>query len=76
MKDFPTSRSPTRSSPSEATEQVSTFASTTELRKALAGELDRSDFLGRWMAQPFLSQSVTWHGAGLLEWARTKFSDE
>jgi hypothetical protein len=51
MNDSPTRKSPIRySSSAAAKEQASAFGSVTELGKALARELDRTDILGRWMA--------------------------
>jgi hypothetical protein len=42
----------------EPKESASAFASVTELGKALARELDRTDFLGRWMAH-YLAEQIT-----------------
>jgi hypothetical protein len=64
MNDSPTSRSPTRSSPSAQGAPVSDFSSVTELGRALAGELDRTDFLGRWMAHYIAEQITAAESAG------------
>src|SRR3954447_5796444 len=64
MNDSPTGKSPTESSPSEPWKPASTFASVTELGKALAGELERSDFLGRWMAHYIAEQITAAEAAG------------
>lgn len=54
----PTGKSPTKCSSSTVNEQTPTFSSVIELGKAIAGTLERSDFLGRWMAHYIAEQII------------------